>query len=287
MATNFGNFVMSDSPRLLLGTGVNLKSGKGSSPRASVNPSISALTTLATGTSAKSSEESPARKPIRPSSPVFTAPVTGVVSGPSIPAATVAAFQPTVIPTQPFFPSIPFIPFNKTNTQLARGAINQLNGVDRGVLDRTLNVLGSKNLSASRLMDYLERKVKIGVVLNSLAENWDNETKKDFEEAIPGANENTIRDSIISLAILNEPTLEEEIFAENAPEATGEDLQTDRVIVDQYPPAGSVLEPPYVILVAVEQRDIVKAEEVVKEITDQLTTTKGFKLPKVAAAKLS
>jgi hypothetical protein len=136
-------------------------------------------------------------------------------------------------------------------------------------------------------MNYLERKVKVGEVLNELAKDWEDETQRDFAEAFNmAANKLPVMDSIVSMAVLNDPDLDEELMAENLPEASEADLMENRRITWQYPPAGTTLNPPYVILVAVEHRDVAEAEEVLERIVGQLTTYQGFKLPKTTVAKL-
>jgi hypothetical protein len=95
-----------------------------------------------------------------------------------------------------------------------------------------------------------------------------------------------VMDSIVSLAILNDPDLEGELQAENTPETTEGDLLENRRIVWQYPPPGTPLEPPYLVLVAVEHRDVAQAEEVVQTILGQLVDYQGYKIPKTAAQKL-
>lgn len=73
---------------------------------------------------------------------------------------------------------------------------------------------------------------------------------------------------------------------------TDTDLLENRRIVWQYPAPGTPLDPPYLVLVAVEHQDVSQAEEVVESITAQRVTfrdrisNREFKLPKIAAGKL-
>jgi hypothetical protein len=97
-------------------------------------------------------------------------------------------------------------------------------------------------------------------------------------------------DAIVSLAILNDRDLEDEIIFENTSDTSTADLTDNRRIVWQYPPAGTVLQPPYVILVAVEYRDIATAADIYKSIADQLGTyTRGtltLKVPREVIQRL-
>jgi hypothetical protein len=136
-------------------------------------------------------------------------------------------------------------------------------------------------------MNFLERRTRIGEVLNELAKDWDEETQQDFSEALQmDRSKQNVMDDIVALAILNDPDLEEEIRVENTPEATGEDLLENRTIVWQYPEPGTPLDPPYLVLVAVEHQDVAQAEETLKSVMDQLVTHEGFKIPRAAAQKL-
>ena len=57
---------------------------------------------------------------------------------------------------------------------------------------------------------------------------------------------------IVAIAILNEPDLEAELRGENTTVAGPGDLLENRRITWQYPPPGTPLSPPYVVLVAGE-----------------------------------
>jgi hypothetical protein len=180
---------------------------------------------------------------------------------------------------------LPLLP--KTTTQLAQGAITQLNGASPEVLREALQTIRSKNIAAGGLINYLERKVKVGEVLQQLASNWSEETKRDFAEAFQmDAGKLPVMDLIVSIAILNDPDLDEEIRIENTPETTEGDLLENRRIVWQSPPPGTPLDPPYLVLVAVEHEDVAKAEEVVKSILGELVDHQGYKIPRAAAQKL-
>jgi len=156
---------------------------------------------------------------------------------------------------------------------------------------QALNAIGSNNLDGPGIMTYLERKTHIRVVLDNFAPTWDQATRTDFADAFRMAPDQTdAMDAIVSLAILNDKDLEAEIIAENTPQTTTADLTDNRRIVWQYPPAGTALQPPYVILVAVEYRNIASAEDTYKSITDQLGNyTKGnltLKVPKTVIQTL-
>ena len=180
-------------------------------------------------------------------------------------------------------------PQNKTTTQLASGAITQLSNVATAGATQALNAIKSKSLDGPGLIPYLERKVRVGEVLNDLAKDWTPATRTDFADAFsmdPNNFNNDAADSIVSIAILNDKDLEAEIVAENTPQTAPADLTDNRRIVWQSVPPGTPLNPPYVILVAVEYQDVAKAEDVVQSITSQLGTTgSGFRLPKTLIQK--
>jgi len=165
--------------------------------------------------------------------------------------------------------------------------MNLLNGASQPVLQEAIHTIRNRSMAAGSLMNYLERKVIIGEVLNDLAKDWSEETKRDFAEAFQMAVDKLdVMDAIVSIAILNDRDLEDEIRVENTPETTEADLLENRRIVWQYPPPGTILQPPYLILLAVEHRDIQRAEEVIQSIIGELVEHQGFKIPKAAAQKL-
>jgi hypothetical protein len=175
-------------------------------------------------------------------------------------------------------------------TTLARGAIAQLSALDPTNLREALNAITSQKLTADALMDYLERKVRIGEVLGNRAAQWTAATLADFAGQ-SGAfqmqpDKKDAMDGIVSLAILNDPHLEGEIRGENTKQTTPADLLQSRRVVWQSPPAGTVLTPPYIVLVAVEYQEMQTADSVMSSINDQLTTFQGFQMPKAAAQKL-
>jgi hypothetical protein len=182
-------------------------------------------------------------------------------------------------------PPLPVVP--QTATQLAQGAANQLRGADRAVLDEAVTTVRNSRVGPDGLMYHLERKVLVGEVLNRLAQAWTQETRQDFAAAFSmAADRTTVMDAIVSLAILNDPDLERELRAENLPPPTQADLIENRRIAAQHPPAGTVVEQPYLILVAVEHQDTAQAEQVVQSIVGDLADFQGFKLPSAAADKL-
>jgi hypothetical protein len=228
--------------------------------------------------------------------PAVATPITATVA---LNPTTIATLPPTIlrppipIPLPPIPIPLPPTPApavqNQTTTQLALGAISQLNGIAAASVTQAINAIRSKSLDGPGLIPYLERKVRIGEVLNSLAKDWTAPTRSDFADAFSmDANNlnNDVVDSIVSIAILNDKDLANEILAENAPQTLPADLIDNRKIVWQSVPAGTVLNPPYVILVAVEYQDIATAETVVQSVTSQLgTTASGFKLPQSVIQK--
>jgi hypothetical protein len=178
-------------------------------------------------------------------------------------------------------------PLSKTATELARSAVVQLSDAPKEVLQDALNTLSIRKQSAGDLLHFLERRVRVGEVLNQLASTWADTTVGDFADAFQmDRSKRDVMDALVSIAILNNPQLDEEILAENLPQAAPQDLVDNRVIVDQWPKGGTPLNPPYLILVAVEYRDIASAEDVVRSITGSLVDFQGTKLPQAAVNKL-
>jgi hypothetical protein len=188
------------------------------------------------------------------------------------------------ISTLPFFPQL----FQKTTTQIAQAALAALSSSNQAELQRAINTLTSRSVKAVNLMNYLERKVKIGEVLSQTAAQWQKDTQQDFAEAFQMPPEDFVAmDAIVSIAILNDPELEGELRDEHTAEPTQADLLENRRIVWQYPPPGTVLQPPYVVLLAVEHRDTQRAEESVQSILGSLVEHQGYKLPRTATQKLA
>jgi hypothetical protein len=224
---------------------------------------------------------------------VLPAAVSTLAALPVVNLPPITAFPPplTLPPVirPPIFVPQPSAP--KTATQLARGALAQLTNVAPATVTQAINAIASNALDGPGIMTYLERKTHVRVVLDNFAQSWDQSTRTDFADAFRmTADQTDAMDSIVSLAILNDKDLEAEVIAENTPQTTTADLTDNRKIIWQYPPAGTVLQPPYVILVAVEYRDVASAEDTLKSITDQLTSyTKGnltLKVPKMIVPKL-
>src|SRR5262245_1153800 len=220
----------------------------------------------------------PPRPPVQQMTP--TTPIV-VATPPIMPT-------PPLVFTPPIIPSIPFLPPQKTTTQIAQGAISLLSGANQAVVQEAVNTAKNRNVAAGSLMNYLERKVKIGEVLSELAARWSAETRQDFAEAFQMPQDKTdVMDSIVSVAILNDPDLSDELLVENMPDATEGDLLENRRIVWQYPPPGTVLQPPFLVLLAVEHRDTKRAEDVIQSIVGSLVDYQGYKLPRAAVQKLT
>jgi hypothetical protein len=165
-----------------------------------------------------------------------------------------------------------------------------LSGLDGAIVHEALNAITNQRLTADTLMDYLERKVRIGEVLANRAAQWSATTRTDFAGEsgafqMPADRTDTM-DAIVSLAILNDRNLEAEIRAENTHPTTPTDLLQSRKVVWQWPAAGTVLAPPYIVLIAVEQQETATADTIVSSINDQLGVFQGFKLPQAALQKL-
>ena len=188
---------------------------------------------------------------------------------------------------------IPRVSGPKTTTKLALGAIDQLERANPNVVKEAITTIRNKNIPGTNLMDYLEDKLNskaFNEVFTELADGWSDSTIKTF--ASPQVlqmepNKQDVMDSIVSIAILNDSDLENEVRIENIPETTDDDLLENRKIVWQHPPPGTPLDPPYVILVAVEHQDTAQMEDIVESIMEELGVYQGVKLPKTAIARLT
>ena len=251
---------------------------------------ISAATTLGGRIALLAPAAPTAPAPAAPAAATLATPVSPIVA--ASPPLVSAILQPPIF--RPPIVSLPPTPVpvptqNQTSTQLANGAIAQLTNVAPASVTQALNAIRSKSLDGPGLIPYLERKVRIGEVLNELAKDWTAATRSDFADAFSmDANNlnNDVVDSVVSIAILNDKDLPGEILGENTPQTTPAELTDNRKIVWQSVPPGTVLNPPYVILVAVEYHDVATAEDVVQSINNQLgTTASGFKLPQAVIQK--
>jgi hypothetical protein len=232
--------------------------------------------------------------------PAAAAPASPSAAGPPATAppalTTLAAARPALTALRPDILRVDpdilrhLIPAaTKTTTQLARGAVSLLNGAARETLDETLRTLIAKgrDAAAANLMNYLERKVKIGEVFNELATRWSAETVTDFASAFQmEASKTAVMDLIVAVSILNDPQLDDQLRIENQPQVTDGDLMQNRRVVWQYPPPGTALEPPYIVLLAVEHDDPQAVEDVVNAILGQLVTHQNYKLPRPAAERV-
>lgn len=179
----------------------------------------------------------------------------------------------------------------KANTTLALSAINQLETANSTDVKEAMTTIKNKNISGIKLMDHLENRLNkkaFNEVFNELAEGWSESTIKAFispQVVQMEPNKNDVMDSIVSIAILNDPDLEDQLRMENLPVTTDKDLLENRKIVWQYPPPGTPLDPPYVVVVAVEHQDRDSTEDIVESIIGELDSYQGFKLPRATITK--
>jgi hypothetical protein len=238
--------------------------------------------------------------------PVFAQPPAGqaVAEAPAPPAAAAVgppatAFLNTAalaglhnidIPPRVFeIPPRFFQPVDKTTTQIAQGAMNQLRGAAPAVIREAVNNIKNKNIAAGQLLNTLERRTRVGEVLNELANDWSAETKADFAEAFQmpnNADKLPVMDAMVSIAILNDPDLKNELLAENTSDASQNDMLENRRIVWQWPQPGTPFTPPYLIMVAVEHQDTAAAQKIIDSTIGDLVDFQGFKIPTAAANKL-
>jgi hypothetical protein len=174
-----------------------------------------------------------------------------------------------------------FLP--NTTTLLARTAINLLRGASQEQLDEAVQTLTNRSLPAPGVMAHLEQNVHVGEVLEKLAADWTPETIRVFASALQmEASKTAIMDLIVAIAILNEPDLEAELHGENITDASAGDLMENRRVTWQYPPPGTPLTPPYVVLVAVEQVDTSVADSEVQAILGELVDYRGYRIARRA-----
>lgn len=226
-----------------------------------------------------------------PAPPLMTAaaPPFMTAAGPALtPAIRDLGVRP-IIPSVFEIPPLIFQPVEKTTTQIAQGAMKQLRAAAPAVLREAINNITNKKIAAGQLLNHLERRTRVGEVLNELANDWSAETKQDFAEAfqMPNtADKLPVMDAIVSIAILNDPDLKNELLAENTSEGSQADLLENRRIVWQWPQPGTPFTPPYLIMVAVERDDTAQAQNIVQSIMGDLVDFQGYKIPSAAANKL-
>jgi hypothetical protein len=241
----------------------------------------------------------PANPLAPPAPPIPTAPASDP-QPPAAPATSFATVRPTVAAINPALlaalqPAILTAPppiFNppapqRTVTQLAQDAVAQLRGAARDALSEAVRTLQAKSVQGKDIMSLLERRTRIGEVLSGSAARWSADTVGDFAAAFQmDATRIGAMDLIVALAVVNDAGVEAELRSENLPPATPQDFLQNRKVVFQYPPPGTELTPPYVILVAVESQDFARADEAVNSIYGQLVDFQGYRMPRDAAARL-
>jgi hypothetical protein len=186
-------------------------------------------------------------------------------------------------------PDIPRFSGPQTTTLLVSYAIEYLEGLPAETLRSALSFLQAKpqKVAPAGLFEDLRQRTSFDEVLREKAQGWKQITRQVFAEvfAMPADNLAAM-DAIVCIALLNRPDLEQALRAENAAPPTIQQLLENRRIVWQYPPPGTPLTPPYVIVVAVESTDTGPAEDVVSRIMSSLVVVpSGYRLPRLAAEK--
>ncbi|MGQ0641887.1 MAG: hypothetical protein ACT4P6_14145 [Gemmatimonadaceae bacterium] len=279
-------------------------------PFRAFGPALSARVRPASGvetTGAAPPAEAPPAAPQPPAG--VSAPATAPTAPPSSPpgmlspaalrgatlhtAANLGAFRPELLdrvrPNLPLPPAPPEQPAaDKTFTQLVNDAIGQLRAAPRETLGEAVRTLQAKNIrSGEEIMSLIERRTRVGEVLGGSAARWSAETVADFAALFQmEATKLAVMDAIVAIGVLNDAEFEAELRMENLPPTTPQDLLQNRKIVFQYPPPGTELTPPYVILVAVEHQDFAQAEQIIASLLGQLVPAQGFRMPRDAAARL-
>lgn len=231
----------------------------------------------------------PAGEPVRDAPPMMTAAPPFMTAGPALaPGIRDLGVRPVFPPVFEIPPMI-FQPLEKTTTQIAQGAMKQLRAAAPAVLREAMSNITNKKIAAGQLLNHLERRTRVGEVLNELAHDWSAETKQDFAEAFQmpnNADKLLVMDAMVSIAILNDPDLKDELLAENTSEGSQADLLENRRIVWQWPQPGTPFTPPYLIMVAVEREDTAQAQNILQSIIGDLVDFQGYKIPTAAANKL-
>ena len=271
--------------------GVGRVVGAGAPPLPNVAVPPPAAPRVTAGTQA--APPPPARAIPSPQAPSPAAPTAGIQSptrAVEFLAQPVRTFDPgLILNTGILGPGIFVAPHDKTTTQIAQAAVTQLTGATAAVLREAVSTIKAKNVAADDLLNYLERKTRVGEVLNELATDWSAQTKQDFAEAFQmgaTAEKLPVMDSIVSISILNDPELRGELQVENTTEASSADLMENRRIVWQWPEPGTPFTPPYLLMVAVERQDTTQAQNVIQTILGNLVEFEGYKLPRAASQKL-
>lgn len=222
--------------------------------------------------------------PPAPAAPPPPPPITAV---PRIPGSNLGNINLRDIVGVNLPPRAEPVPARRTFTDLANEAIARLRAAPADALQETRRTLQGKAIPAANLLSWIERKTRVGEVLGSPAGQWSTDTVNDFAAAFQmDGSKRAVMDLIVAIATLNERELESELRAENMPDVTAADLLQNRRVVFQYPPPGTELQPPYVILVAVEHQDLQHAADVVASIIGQLVEVQGFRMPRDAAARI-
>jgi hypothetical protein len=233
----------------------------------------------------------PAGQAVAEAPPVMTAaaPPFMVAAGPAVSAGIRDLGVRPIIPPIFELPPLVFQAMEKTTTQIAQGAMKQLRAAAPGVIREAVTTINNKKIAAGQLLNHLERRTRVGEVLNELANDWSAETKQDFAEAFQmtnNADKLPVMDAMVSIAILNDPDLKNELLAENTSDASQADMLENRRIVWQWPQPGTPFTPPYLIMVAVERQDTTQAQNIVESIIGDLVDFQGYKIPTAAANKL-
>lgn len=277
IASNLGRFAAGSRLKLAAVSEANAASNGETKPGAGAGMLGGVI-----GAPAPAGAPSPSAQPAPASRPTTTfTPAALTMVSPALLGAIKQPFPPAIIEHPPS------VFHHRTTTQLAHGAINQLNQVPPASLNEAINAIRNRNVRPENVMDFLEHTVRVGEVLGQNARDWADDTKRRFADAFQmQADRLDAMDAIVSVAILNDRDFENEIRAENMPQTAPGDLLQNRRVAWQWPEAGTVLTPPYLILIAVEYQDLTTADQALQSITGQLGTFQGFRLPKAAIQRL-
>lgn len=261
------------------------------SPLAGLTSAVTAANPFLTAAAPSAAAQPPAGQPVTAVPPLMTAanPPFMTAAGPTLAGGIRDLGVRPVFPPIFEIPPLVFQAMEKTTTQIAQGAMAQLRGAAPAVIREAVANINNKKIAAGSLLNHLERRTRVGEVLNELANDWSAETKQDFAEAfqMPNtADKLPVMDAMVSIAILNDPDLKNELLAENTSEASQADMLENRRIVWQWPQPGTPFTPPYLIMVAVEREDTTQAQNIIQSIIGDLVDFQGYKIPTAAANKL-
>lgn len=172
-------------------------------------------------------------------------------------------------------------------TDLARKKADSLGKSRPEDLTEAMNAIKNKNIAPGNVFAHLDKNTDVGFELDKEAEDMSDETVNNIATMFgTDPKKKGVINNIISLGLLNAEGVEEAIEEEQLDEPSNEDVLRNRRIIWQHPEPGTVMEPPYLIVVAVEHRDVQKAKDARKDFAGLLIKHRNFKVPTNIATRL-